>query len=59
MRTRLGKVAPFGLAALAGLAFVIGAGGTSSTGPTLSSSAGAWRGLAGGGAPWVIRNASV
>src|SRR5436190_22913403 len=53
MRTPLGRVAPFVLAALAGLAFVIGAGGTSSTGPTLSSSAGAWRGLAGSARPQV------
>src|SRR5947207_145855 len=53
MRTPLGRVAPFVLAALAGLAFVIGAGGTSSTAPTLSSSAGAWRGLAGSARPQV------
>ena len=53
MRTPLGRVAPLVLAALAGLAFVIGAGGTSSTAPTLSSSAGAWRGLAGGARPQV------
>src|SRR5438477_102219 len=38
---------------LAGLAFVIGAGGTSSTARTLSSSAGAWRGLAGSARPQV------
>jgi Subtilase family/Peptidase inhibitor I9 len=53
MRTRLGRVAPFVLAALGALAFVLGAGGTSSTTPTLSSSAAAWRGLAGSARPQV------
>lgn len=53
MRTHLGRVAPFVLAALGGLAFVLGAGGTSSTAPTLSSSAAAWRGLAGSARPQV------
>jgi Subtilase family/Peptidase inhibitor I9 len=53
MRLVSGRAAPFVLAAVAGLAFVIGAGGTSSQAPTVSSSAGAWRGLAGSERPQV------
>jgi minor extracellular serine protease Vpr len=59
MRTRLasaaraGRAAPFGIIALAALVFVIGAGGTRSSEPALSSTAGAWRGLAGSARPRV------
>jgi hypothetical protein len=44
---------PLVLLALGGLAFVLGAGGTRSTEPTLSSAAAAWRGLAGSARPQV------
>jgi len=46
-------MAPFGIVALGTLAFVLGAGGTESTQPTLSSTAAAWRGLAGSARPQV------
>src|SRR2546430_11911514 len=42
-----------GIVALGTLAFVLGAGGTESTEPTLSSTAAAWRGLAGSARPQV------
>src|SRR2546430_242494 len=42
-----------GIVALGTLAFVLGAGGTESTQPTLSSTAAAWRGLAGSARPQV------
>src|SRR5213596_3402463 len=50
---RVGRMAPFGIVALGTLAFVLGAGGTESTQPTLSSTAAAWRGLAGSARPQV------
>jgi hypothetical protein len=60
MRTHLARAAravrltPFALAALGALAFVIGAGGTRPAAqPTLSSTAAAWRGLAGSARPQV------
>jgi hypothetical protein len=46
-------MAPLGIVALGTLAFVLGAGGTRSTQPTLSSTAAAWRGLAGSARPQV------
>jgi hypothetical protein len=46
-------MAPLGIVALGTLAFVLGAGGTRSTEPTLSSTAAAWRGLAGSARPQV------
>jgi hypothetical protein len=56
MRTHLaraGQALPFVVVALATVAVVLGAGGTQSTQPTLSSTAGAWRGLAGSARPQV------
>jgi hypothetical protein len=56
MRTPLAsaaRVAPFAIVVLGTLAFVLGAGGTASTQPTLSSTAAAWRGLAGSARPQV------
>jgi hypothetical protein len=56
MRTHLGRagrLSPLALAALGALAFVLGAGGTRSSPPTLSSTAAAWRGLAGSARPQV------
>ena len=56
MRTPLAsaiRAVPFGLIALGTLAFVLGAGGTRPTQPTLSSTAAAWRGLAGSARPQV------
>src|SRR5438034_376858 len=50
---RVGRMAPFGIVALGTLAFVLGAGGTESTQPTLSSTAAAWRGLAASARPQV------
>src|SRR3954469_5668364 len=50
---RVWQMAPFGIVALGTLAFVLGAGGTESTQPTLSSTAAAWRGLAGSARPQV------
>src|SRR5438067_2442996 len=56
MRTPLARAAqalPLGVVALGALAFVIGAGGTRVALPTLSSTAAAWRGLAGSARPKV------
>src|SRR5881227_1072342 len=56
MRTPLARAAqalPLGIVALGALAFVIGAGGTRVALPTLSSTAAAWRGLAGSARPKV------
>src|SRR2546423_5730641 len=56
MRTLLARVAqalPLGIVALGALAFVIGAGGTRTSLPTLSSTVAAWRGLAGSARPKV------
>jgi Subtilase family/Peptidase inhibitor I9 len=56
MRTHLaraGQALPFVAVALATVAVVLGAGGTRSTPPTLSSTAAAWRGLAGSARPQV------
>jgi Subtilase family/Peptidase inhibitor I9 len=56
MRMRLasaGRLAPLALVALGALAFVLGAGGTRTSQPTLSSTAAAWRGLAGSARPQV------
>src|SRR2546423_1887694 len=50
---RAGRIAPLGIAALGALAFVLGAGGTRTAQPTLSSTAAAWRGLAGSARPKV------
>ena len=48
------RLTPFALAALGALAFVIGAGGTRPAAQaTLSSTAAAWRGLAGSARPQV------
>jgi hypothetical protein len=56
MRTplaRAARAAPLALVAVASLALVVGAGGTRSATPTLSSTAAAWRGLAGSARPRV------
>jgi hypothetical protein len=56
MRTHLaraGQALPFVAVALATVAVVLGAGGTRSAPPTLSSTAAAWRGLAGSARPQV------
>ena len=56
MRTRLARAAqalPLGIIALGALTFVLGAGGTRTAQPTLSSTAAAWRGLAGNARPKV------
>src|SRR5262249_62023853 len=50
---RLGRLTPFAVVALGTLAVVVGAGGTRTTQPTLSSNAAAWRGLAGSARPQV------
>jgi len=47
------RAAPLGIVALGTVALVLGAGGTRSTEPTLSSTAAAWRGLAGSARPQV------
>src|SRR5262249_59878025 len=50
---RLGRLTPFAVVVLGTLAVVVGAGGTRTTQPTLSSNAAAWRGLAGSARPQV------
>src|SRR5512132_782822 len=50
---RVGRLTPLVIVALGTLAFALGAGGTESTQPTLSSTAAAWRGLAGSARPQV------
>ena len=53
MRTPLASVIPLAVVALGVMALVLGAGGTSPTQPTLSSTAASWRGLAGTARPQV------
>jgi hypothetical protein len=56
MPTRLARATqalPLGIVALGALAFVLSAGGARTAEPTLSSTAGAWRGLAGSARPKV------
>src|SRR5213592_3295211 len=50
---RAAQALPLGIVALGALAFVVGAGGTRTAQPTLSSTAAAWRGLAGSARPKV------
>src|SRR5262249_15677247 len=50
---RLGRLTPVAVVVLGTLAVVVGAGGTRTTQPTLSSNAAAWRGLAGSARPQV------
>jgi hypothetical protein len=50
---RAGRAAPLAVVALGSVALVLGAGGTRSIEPTLSSTAAAWRGLAGSARPQV------
>jgi hypothetical protein len=50
---RFGRAAPLAVVALGVTAVVLGAGGTRATEPTLSSTAAAWRGLAGSARPNV------